>query len=243
NVITAQEFYRLLVFNYKIKSLTGNIKFKLGNISIGVERRDLIGEILQRWVCEFLTRARVDFLPNHLPQNSPDIYLNPKNLRTNWLEIKAFNRADNPRFSIAAFNFFVEDCIKRPWHLYADYLIFGYNMNIETGDFKIKDLWLKKIWEITKPMKKWPLTVKTNGGSIREIRPCTWYAERTKIKVFENLGDFLSSLEAAIFQNPDTQNKAFTWRETFLKNYKNYYGYEIKIPKWNDIKYKYGKGN
>ena len=239
NLITAREFYNLLVFDYKIKSLTGNIKFQLGSISIDVARRDFIGEALQKWICEFLTRAQFDFIPNPLPCSSPDIYLNPKNLRSNWLEIKAFNGDDNPRFSIAGFNFFVDDCIRRPWRLDADYLIFGYSLNIDTGEFKIKDLWLKKIWEITKPMNKWPLTVKSSGGSITEIRPCTWYAVKAKKKIFENLEDFLSALEAVISRNPDTNGKAAKWRKKFLTNYKNYYGHEIKIPNWNDIKYKY----
>ncbi|MBR2209183.1 MAG: NgoBV family restriction endonuclease [Synergistaceae bacterium] len=239
NLITAREFYKLLIFDYRIKNLTGSIKFQLGNISVGIKRRDIIGEIIQDWVCEWLERARIDFVANPLPQTPPDIYLNPKNLRSNWLEIKAFNRADNPRFSIAAFDFFVEDCIRRPWHLDADYLIFGYSMNIETGNLRIQDLWLKKIWEITKPMKQWPLTIKTYNEMPVEIRPCTWYATKTKTKVFESLEDFLSALEAPIFQNPGTHAKASRWRNRFLKSYQKHYGHEIKIPKWEEIKHKY----
>lgn len=219
--------------------MTGSIKFQLGNINVGVKRRDVMGEVLQSWVGECLRRTRVDFIANPLPHNPPDIYLNPENLQSNWLEIKAFNRADNPRFSIATFNFFVEDCIKRPWHLDADYLIFGYNMDAKTGELRIKDLWLKKIWEITKPMTKWPLTVKTYNGLPTEIRPCTWYAVRTKTKVFESLEDFLSALEATIFQNPETQSKASVWRYRFLKNYRKHYGHEIKIPRWEKIERKY----
>ena len=241
-LITAREFYRLLIFDYKIKYLTGSITFQLGNIDVGVKRRDVIGDIIQDWVCEWLKRARIDFIANPLPQKSPDIYLNPKNLRQDWLEIKAFNRSDNPRFSIATFNFFVEDCVRRPWHLDADYLIFGYSMDTETGGLKIKDLWLKKIWEITKPMTKWPLTVKTRNNEAVEIRPCTWYATKTSTKVFESLEDFLAALEASIYQNPETRSKSSRWRNRFLKNYKKHYGRSIDFPKWDEIKYKYKKG-
>jgi len=238
-LITAQEFYKLLLFNCKIKNLTGSMKFQLDNINISIKRRDVMGEILQAWTCEWLRRARIDFIENPLPQQPPDIYLNPKNLRSDWLDIKAFNREDNPRFSIAVFDFFVEDCIKRPWHLDTDYLIFGYTINKETGDIKIKDLWLKKIWEITKPMRKWPLTLKITNGLAQEIRPCTWYATKTDTKVFESLEDFLSAFEAAIFQNPETRPEAPQWRKNFLKNYAKHYGREIKIPKWENIKEKY----
>ena len=241
NLITARELYRLLILDYRIKFLTGSINFQLGNIRVGVKRRDIMGEIIQDWVCEWLEQTRITFVANPLRQKPPDIYLNPKNLRSGWLEIKAFNRSENPRFSIAAFDFFMEDCIRRPWHLDADYLIFGYVLNEETGDLRIEDLWLKKIWEITKPMSHWPLTVKTHGSSAHEIRPCCWYASRTDTKVFESLEDFLSAFDAAILQNPKTHSKASQWRERFLKSYKNHYGFEIEIPKWSEIRHKYKK--
>ena len=239
NLITARELYKILILNYRIKNLTGSINFQLGNISVGVKRRDIMGEVIQNWVCEWLEQSRIDFIKNPLPQKPPDIYLNPRNLRSNWLEIKAFNRDETPRFSIATFNFFVEDLIRRPWHLDADYLIFGYVLDDETGDLIIKDLWLKKIWEITKPMFNWPLTVKIKNGILREIRPCTWYAYKTHTKVFESLEDFLAAFEATIYQNPGTRSKARSWREKFLKSYRKHYGREIEIPYWEDISAKY----
>ena len=241
NLLTAYELYKLLIFDYRVKSLTGCVNFQLGSIEVRLQRRDIVGEVIQKWVCEWLARTRIDFVENPLPQRPPDIYLNPGNLRSDWLEIKAFNRNDSPRFSIAAFNFFLEDTIRRPWHLDADYLIFGYTMNTETGDLKIKDLWLKKIWEITKPMSEYSLTVKTANGICKEIRPCTWYANRSGVKVFESLEDFLSAFEEAIFQNPETRPKAARWRNRFLKSYLKHYGCEINIPKWNEIKYKYSQ--
>ena len=239
NLLTARELYKFLISDYKIKNLIGSIKFQLGNIDIGVGRRDVMGDVIQDWLCELLRRFQIDFIANPMPQTPPDIFLNPEDLQSNWLEIKAFNRSDNPRFSIAVFDFFVEDCIEQPWHLDTDYLIFGYNLDKETGILRIKDLWLKKIWEITKPMLHWPLTVKTSCGVPREIRPCTWYAAKTNTKVFESLEDFLSALEAAIIQNPEKSYKGSHWRKKFLKSYFKHYGYEIEIPKWEDIKYKY----
>ena len=57
NLITAKKLYTILNSDYKIKNLTGSIRFQLGNISIGVGRRDVMGEILQKWVCELLSLA------------------------------------------------------------------------------------------------------------------------------------------------------------------------------------------
>lgn len=47
----------------------------------------------------------------------------------------------------------------KPYHFDTDFLIFGYAMDEQTCDVVIKDLWLKKIWEITKTMDNWPITV------------------------------------------------------------------------------------
>ncbi|MBQ6776395.1 MAG: NgoBV family restriction endonuclease [Synergistaceae bacterium] len=238
NLITARELFRLLVFDYGIKSLIGHMKFQLGDISVAVRRRDVVGEVIQYWLERWLTKSRFDFAPNPIPQMPPDIYLNTEDFHKDWLEVKAFNCANSPRFSIADFNFFVRDLIERPWHLDADYLIFGYEMS-EAGDLKISGVWLKKIWEITKVMTKWPLTVQVRGGVINEIRPCSWYAHRTSTKVFESLEDFLSAFEQAIYKNPATSHYAPRWRSRFTRAYQKYYGKEILIPDWESIRPKY----
>ncbi len=215
------------------------MKFQLGDVGIAVKRRDIIGDVMQLWVEEWLKRSRIDFMPNPQPQRPPDIYLNKKNLRKDWLEIKAFNKADNPRFSIAAFDFFARDLIERVWHLDADYLIFGYVMNEKTGLLKISDVWLKKIWEITKAMSDWPLTVQFKNGIVNEIRPCNWYTMRTGIKVFECLEDFLSAFRESLYKNSRTHKYAPEWEKKFKRAYEKYYGKEIFIPRWEDTEQKY----
>ncbi|MBQ9419771.1 MAG: NgoBV family restriction endonuclease [Synergistaceae bacterium] len=240
NLITARELYRLLVFDCGIKSLKGQINFQLGDISVAVKRKDVVGDVIQSWVGEWLKRSRIDFLANPSVSRPPDIYLNPKDLRRDWLEIKSFNRADSPRFSIAVFDFFMKDLIERPWHLDADYLIFGYEID-ESGELGIRDIWLKKIWQITKAMSEWPLTVQTRGGEIKEIRPCSWYAHRARTKVFESLEDFLSAFTEAVRKNPPTKRTAARWQKNFVRAYLRHYGKEIIIPSWEDIKMKYCK--
>ena len=239
NVITARELYKILILDYRIKSLGGFIKFQLGDIDVAIKRRDVIGDVIQAWVGEWLRRSRFDFMANPIPQMPPDIYLNKKNLRKDWLEIKAFNCADNPRFSIAAFEFFARDLIERPWHLDADYLIFGYVLNDATGMLRISDIWLKKIWEITKTMAEWPLTVQFRNGTANEIRPCNWYARRTGSKVFDCLEDFLSAFRESLYMDSKMYCRASQWEKKFKRAYKNYYGKEIFMPLWKNIKHKY----
>ncbi len=238
NFITAKELYKLLVLDYKIKFQEGCFDFRLGDVSVAVRRKDVVGDVIQKWLEEWLKRSRIDFLANPVIQMPPDIYLNKENLKKDWLEIKAFNHEDSPRFSIATFKFFAQDLIERPWHIDADYLIFGYVIN-EAGILRIKDLWLKKVWQITKIMSQWPLTVKVTQGTVSEIRPCNWYTRRTKTKVFECKEDFLSAFEETLYKNPATNLFAKEWKRKFYKSYKKHYGKEIFIPSWENIKDKY----
>ena len=239
-VTNAYEIYKALVDSYGIKSLSGIIKFRLGNISVAVRRKEIIGGVLQEWLEQWLKKYDVDFLSNPLMNMPPDIYLDTKDKTKGWLEIKAFNYDDNPRFSIAYFRTFGDELIAKPWHLDMDYLIFGYVMHDETGLIKVQDIWLKKIWEITKPMSSWPLTVQFKNCVLHEIRPCRWYADKGNIKVFESKEDFLSAFEEALYQNPDTHNAAGLWKNQFRRNYKKHYGKDIRIPHWEEIMKKYG---
>lgn len=238
-LMTAQEVYRKLIRYYKIKSLDGVIKFQLGKIGVAIKRKDIIGGVIQEWLEAWLVQQGASFEPNPQSNTPPDIFLDPWDLTRGWLEVKAFNRDDTPRFSIAYFSTFMNELIERPWHLDTDYLIFGYVMDEETGVIKIKDLWLKKIWEITKPMNSWPLTVHFKNHSLNEIRPCKWFAERGSYKVFESVEDFLSAFEETLYQNPDTHRAAAQWRNKFCRSYKKYYGQEIIIPRWDHLKKKY----
>ena len=238
--VTARDIYDALIYGYEIYKLSGVIKFQLGDVKVSVKRKDVIGGIIQEWLELWLAQLGVECLPNPQVNAPPDIYLNPRDMRKDWLEIKAFNRNDTPRFSIAYFKTFAEELIKRPWHLDTDYLIFGYVMDESKGTFRIKDLWLKKIWQITKPMTHWPLTVQFKNDVLHEIRPCRWFSTNKNLQAFECLEDFLSAFERAIYQNPATRYEAITWQTRFRLSYQEYYGHDIKIPKWEEIKSKYG---
>ncbi|MBR0080159.1 MAG: NgoBV family restriction endonuclease [Synergistaceae bacterium] len=239
--VTAQEIYQTLVNRYRIKSLDGIIKFHMGDVSIAVKRRDVIGGILQEWLEKWLRLNKIDFLSNPQLTMPPDIYLNRRDLTTGWLEVKAFNRNDTPRFSIAEFRTFANELIEHPYHLEADYLIFGYSMNEETGKVKIQDIWLKKIWEITKAMATWPLTVQFKNQVLHELRPCKWFSKRQTGRVFDCVEDFLSAFEETVYQNPDTRFLSAQWKNNFKNAYKKYYGTDINFPKWDEIKHKYMK--
>ena len=239
--LTAQEVYDKLINDDKIKLLKGQIRFHLGDVSIIVKRKDVVGNILQEWLEGWLVERNIDFDPNPNTQMPPDVYLDPEDHTHDLLEIKAFNREANPGFDIADFKAFVKELVEKPYHIYTDFLIFGYVMDENSGDVIVKDLWLKKIWEIMKTMDSWPITVQYKNNILQKMRPGNWFSKRSNATVFESVEDFLAAFEETVYQNPETRSQAAQWKNKFKKSYKNYYGVDIDFPKWDEIKNKYGR--
>lgn len=239
--ITALGVYDKLLHEDRIKTINGQIRFSLGDVSIVVKKKDVVGNILQEWVEGWLRARGYDYEPNPNTQMPPDIFLSPGNYRENLLEIKAFNREVSPAFDIADFKAFVPELIARPYHIYTDFLIFGYTMNMNTGDVVVRDLWLKKIWEITKTMSNWPITVQYKNGILQKMRPGNWFTKKGSTQMFECVEDYLAAFEETVYQNPETRSQAAQWRNSFRRSYRNHFGTDIDFPKWDDIKSKYGR--
>lgn len=237
--LTAQQVYEKLVTEDKILQLEGRITFFLGDVSIIVKQRDVVGNIMQEWLQGWLDHNGIEYAPSENTQMPPDFFLNPDDLTKNLLEVKAFNRNAGPGFDIADFNVYQSEIIDKPYMLDVDYLIFGYDMS-DDGVVTVKDVWLKKVWEITRRMDNWPINLQIKDNVVHKIRPGTWYSDdRADFSIFENLEDFISAMEETMFQNPKTHNIAGNWKSDFLRNYKDYKGVDLDIPRWNDIKDKY----
>lgn len=84
------------------------------------------------------------------------------------------------------------------------------------------------------------LNLQIKQGVAHKIRPGNWYSNKQgNIPMFTCLEDFISAIEETVYQNPKTHNDASDWKRKFLQNYKNFYGKDINIPRWNDIRNKY----
>ena len=239
--LTAQEIYNQLLNVDQILTLHGQISFNLGDVSIVVKQKDVVGNIIQEWLNGWLLKRQVEFDPNPNTQMPPDFFLNIDDHTKGLLEVKAFNRESSPAFDIADFKAFVRELIEKPYHLDTDFLIFGYSMNEDTGDVIIKDMWLKKIWEITKPMDNWPITVQYKNGILQKMRPGNWYTNRGKYHTYQKLEHYLAAFEETIYQNPETRAQGSQWKNRFKRSYKNHYGDDIEFPRWDDIKDIYGR--
>ena len=238
--LTAQEVYEKLINEDNILQLEGQIKFYLGDVNIIVKQRDVVGNIMQEWLQGWLEARGIEYAPSENTQMPPDFFLNPDDKTKNLLEVKAFNRSGSPGFDIADFRMYAEEIRDKPYMLDVDYLIFGYDMS-DDGIVTIKDVWLKKVWEICRRMEDYPINLQVKNGIIHKIRPGVWYSEQaTDYAIFESLEDYISAIEETTFKEPKLRDTvAPTWLTKFQRNYRARYGHELDIPRWNDIKDKY----
>jgi hypothetical protein len=233
--LTANEIYDRLVNKDRILELQGQIKFYFGDVNIIVKQKDVVGNIIQEWMQGWLKKRKIEYGVSDNTQMPPDFYLFPNDETKNLLEVKAFNRNASPGFDIADFRMYEEEIIEKPYMLNVDYLIFGYDMS-DDGIVTIKDLWLKKVWEITRRMDEWPLNLQVKVGVVHKIRPGVWYSTRpTNFYMFRNMEDFISAVEQTVWQNPKTRETSATWKRRFIQSYENFYGVRLNIPRWDDI--------
>lgn len=238
--LTAQQITDKLLKEDRILELEGEIKFHLGDVDIVVKQKDVVGNIMQEWLQGWLDKHGVEYAPSENSQMPPDFFLNPDDKTKELLEVKAFNRNGSPGFDIADFRMYAEEIQEKPYMLDVDYLIFGYDMS-DSGIVTIKDVWLKKVWQITRRMANYPINLQVKDGVIHKIRPGVWYSKKaTDYAIFDCLEDFICAIEETTFKEPKLRDSvASTWLAKFQRNYKTRYGYELNIPRWNDIKNKY----
>lgn len=237
--LTAQQVYDKLINDDKILEIQGQIKFFLGDVNIIVKQKDVVGNIIQEWVQGWFDNKNIEYAPSENTQMPPDFYLNPDNRTSSLLEIKAFNRESQPGFDIADFGMYQEELIRKPYMLNVDYMIFGYKMS-DSGVVTVEDLWLKKVWEITRRMDDWALNLQIKHNVVHKIRPGIWYSTaRNTIPMFRCKEHFLSAVEETVYQNPKTHNEAGTWKRRFVESYNSHYGVVLDIPRWSDIVQEY----
>ena len=234
----AEELYNELLKGGML-NLQFNGVYKVGNFDIDLDKADVVGNILEEWLDKWMTSKGITHIHNE-KQASPDFWLNPDDLNSDWLEIKSFT--GSPNFDVAAFRSFINLIIEKPWKLHSKHLLIKYKS--VGGVVTIEKFWMKNLWEICSTSGVWPVKVQYKNKVIVNIRPSTWYSETSEYPSFESLEDFLAALEETIYRYHDTRSTiAEHWSEKVCKAYKAYYGKTLNIPRWNDIKSKYIKEN
>ena len=221
------ELYSKLVNEYKIIGEKGKITFTLKDLTISIETKDIVGNLLQEWLKAWFVKEDIDFEENSNSQVFPDFYLDKNDKKLGLLEVKSFDWDRGPGFDLANFDSYCNSLLTSAYRLDSDYLIFAYQMN---GDeLSIKNVWLKKIWELACPSGTYPLKVQEKKSVIYNIRPSTWYSEKNKFKPFNSLEEFLAALNETRYQYPQTRHTNGHWLKNVLKNYEEHTGVKLQV--------------
>ena len=220
NKLNAKEVYDDLITN--VKGAQGSIYFNLAGVCLKVDGTDTVGKTIQEWLKQYLKTNDCYFREPSNTQAFPDFFLSENN-DDNLLEIKSFHYTKTPAFDIANFDSYCAKIEFEPYCLFADYLIFGYEMI--NGNISIEDIWLKKIWEIAGTSERFPLKTQVKRDVIYNIRPSSNF-KMGKSPVFKNEIDFLKAVEGTIkiYKGEDRSKE---WKDNFYKNFKKHFNKEL----------------
>jgi type II restriction enzyme len=232
-ILNAQELFYKITEDYKLIGQTGQINFTLKDLTIRVETKDSVGNLLQEWLKAWMQHENIVFEENKNTQKFPDFFLNPDDRSKNLLEVKSFDFKRGPGFDLANFDSYCNSLLTKSYRLNSDYLIFAYEMT--DGKIEIKNVWLKKIWELAASSSTYPIKVQEKKSIIYNLRPAVWYSTRSRFKPFTSLEMFLSALDETRYKYPQTRHNNAHWLSKVLKNYQEYTGIDLVIPRWTDI--------
>ena len=225
--LSGKELHNKLVNEYNIIGEKGVINFSLKDLTISIETKDTVGNLLQEWLKAWLMKESVEFEENSNSQVFPDFYLDKHNKKVGLLEVKSFDLDRGPGFDLANFDSYCNSLLTSAYRLNSDYLIFAYQMI--GSELTIKDVWIKKIWELACSSSTYPLKVQEKKNVIYNIRPGIWYSKRSKFKPFNSLVEFLSALNDTRYQYPQTRHANGHWLQNVLKNYEEHTGVKLQV--------------
>lgn len=226
---TAEELYDKLVNDYEIIGKTGGINFTLKDISVSIKTKDSVGNLLQEWLKSWFVEMDIDFEENKNSQTFPDFLLDLDDPKKGLLEVKSFDRDRGPGFDLANFDSYCNSLLDKAYRLDSSYLIFAYKMN-KDGVLSIDNVWLKKIWELACPSGTYPIKVQEKKKIIYNLRPSTWYSDRTTYKPFKTLEEFLAALNNTRYQYSQTRLDNSHWLRKVLDNYQQHTGIRLNVP-------------
>ncbi|MEO6834251.1 MAG: NgoBV family restriction endonuclease [Chitinophagaceae bacterium] len=225
--VNGQSLYSKLVNDYKIIGEKGVINFSLKDLTISIETKDTVGNLLQEWLKAWMMKEGIEFEENENSQVFPDFYLDKHNKKQGLLEVKTFDWDRGPGFDLANFDSYCNSLLTSAYRLDSDYLIFAYQMN--GSEITIKEVWLKKIWELACPSSTYPLKVQEKKKIIYNIRPSTWYSDRITFKPFSTKEEFLAALNETRYHYPQTRHGNGHWLQSVLKDYEEHTGIKLQV--------------
>ncbi len=212
-----------LLESENIYQSAGKITMTLNDISVQIKQNDIIGNALQEWVCEFLRSRNIYFRPNQ-GQTFPDFYFSESDTK-DLCEMKTFYSTRQPAFDVANFYGYVDSIKEKPYRLNSDYLIFAYE-NDEEGNISVRDIWCKKVWEITGPASDYELKCQRKKGQIVNIRPSNWRTQ-TGLQPFGSLEKLLAALYKTHLSTTNQTRISKAWLDAVITGYNEFFETDI----------------
>ncbi|UKO99437.1 NgoBV family restriction endonuclease [Nostoc sp. UHCC 0870] len=220
----ANHIYKLLIQEQVIHS-EGKIIFNFLNTSIEINDKSAFGYLFQEWLAEWMRQKEIKFRTTLNTQEFPDFLLEQDDNNIGLLEIKTFDYHASANFDVANFRAYCRSLKKQAYRLDADYLIFAYEF--KNYRFKIQNIWLKKIWEITGKSDYYPVKCQVKQNEIVNIRPVLWYSLRAKYKPFNSRLLFVEALYQNLMQYKNTKDDSVDWLKEVKNNYLFHTGAQI----------------
>ena len=220
----ANELHEHLINNHVIGS-HGKITFTLSNTTIPIKDISVVGNIVQEWLGHYMEDHRIAYRTKPNTQDFPDFLLNPNDDKCDLLEVKVFTKS--PNFDVANFSAYVRSLRDHPYRLDANYLIFEYEVNEDSGVICIKDIWLKNVWEICGSSERSEVKIQWKQNDPVNIRPATWYSAKVKFKPFNSKLEFIEALYKVMRQARLDQSITNNWLNHVKGEYKRCTGHDI----------------
>jgi len=215
DILTAQQLKDRLEES-GIYSARGNITMSLNGTSVLIKATDTIGNNIQEWLSQWLFENNIYFRSPDNTQNFPDFYLS-ENENSGFLEVKSYFAPRRPAFDVANFDSYWQSIRDNPTRLDADYLIFAYDLI--NGALSIRQIYLKKVWEITGRATDYPLNCQRKNGQIYNIRPISFHSIQATILPFTCKGEFIAALYKTVLGHTNRATDTKQWLKQVIQGY------------------------
>ena len=206
----------------------GSIIFKLAKIETVISDSSVIGNIIQEWLKTFMDKHCIQYRVKQNTQEFPDFLMHDTDDTKELLEVKCFQKS--PNFDIANFDGYARSLLNHSYRLDARYLIFEYEML--DNHMKVKDIYLKYVWEIIGASGKSALKIQWKQKRPINIRPTNFRpnaSRPSKYPPFTNRKDFVNALNIVI-QSEDagvSDDIKSNWRQRVSDNYRSFTGNDL----------------
>lgn len=212
---------------------TGKIKVKFelttktGILKIPkqITRPSSVGQIIEEWLSAYMDDRNI-YYRTQKSQESPDYFLNENADKEDLLEVKVYGKA--AAFDLGSVRGVCNTLPEESHKLDMDYLIIHYVMDDVTGDITIKDIWLRKIWQVTGKDINAPyrLSRQVKNNQVTTIRPIGMKNPDTRAK-FSDMEEYLHALYIEYAEIEKAKKKQEEWLKKIVSNYNEFKQEEI----------------